>query len=75
MSEREKVAQQYSTNANLRARIALHDRFSRTTVSYPHWIFDGYAFGDDADVLEVGCGMRTSGGRTSTASHRVGVSR
>jgi ubiquinone/menaquinone biosynthesis C-methylase UbiE len=56
VSEREKVAEQYATNANLRARIALHDRFSRTTVSYPHWIFDGYAFGDEADVLEVGCG-------------------
>jgi ubiquinone/menaquinone biosynthesis C-methylase UbiE len=56
VSEQEKVRQQYATNANLRARIALHDRYSRTTVSYPHWIFDGYAFGDEADVLEVGCG-------------------
>jgi ubiquinone/menaquinone biosynthesis C-methylase UbiE len=56
MSEREKVAEQYATNANLRARIALHDRFSRTTVSYPQWIFEGYAFGEEADVLEVGCG-------------------
>jgi ubiquinone/menaquinone biosynthesis C-methylase UbiE len=56
VSEREKVREQYATNANLRARIALHDRYSRTTVSYPHWIFDGYGFGDDADVLEVGCG-------------------
>jgi ubiquinone/menaquinone biosynthesis C-methylase UbiE len=56
MSEREKVGEQYATNANLRARIALHDRYSRTPVSYPHWIFDGYAFGDEADVLEVGCG-------------------
>ena len=56
MSERERVREQYATNTNLRARIALHDRFSRTTVSYPHWIFDGYAFGEEADVLEVGCG-------------------
>ncbi len=56
MTEREKIQEQYATNANLRARIALHDRYSRTTVFYPHWIFDGYAFGDDADVLEVGCG-------------------
>lgn len=56
MSEQERVREQYATNANLRARIALHDRYSRTTVSYPHWIFDGYAFGDQADVLEVGCG-------------------
>jgi len=56
VSEQERVREQYSTNANLRARIALHDRFSRTTVSYPHWIFEGYAFGGGADVLEVGCG-------------------
>lgn len=56
MSEQEKVREQYATNANLRARIALHDRYSRTPVHYPHWIFDGYGFGDEADVLEVGCG-------------------
>jgi len=56
VSEVDSIREQYATNANLRARIALHDRYSRTTVSYPHWIFDGYAFGDEADVLEVGCG-------------------
>jgi SAM-dependent methyltransferase len=56
VSEREKVREQYATNANLRARIALHDRYSRSPVHYPHWIFDGYAFGEEADVLEVGCG-------------------
>jgi ubiquinone/menaquinone biosynthesis C-methylase UbiE len=56
VSEQEKVREQYATNANLRARITLHDRYSRTTVSYPHWIFDSYGFGDEADVLEVGCG-------------------
>jgi ubiquinone/menaquinone biosynthesis C-methylase UbiE len=56
VSEQEKVREQYATNANLRARIALHDLYSRTTVSYPHWIFDGYAFKHGADVLEVGCG-------------------
>ena len=56
MSEEELVREQYATNANLRARIALHDRYSRAPVHYPHWIFDGYAFGDAAVVLEVGCG-------------------
>jgi len=56
VSEQAKVREQYATNANLRARIALHDRYSRSPVHYPHWIFDGYAFGDEADVLEVGCG-------------------
>lgn len=56
MSEREQLQEQYATNANLRARIALHDRFSTSTISWPRWIFDGYAFGEEADVLEVGCG-------------------
>jgi ubiquinone/menaquinone biosynthesis C-methylase UbiE len=56
MSEQEQVREQYGTDANLRARIELHDRFSTSTLSYPRWVFDGYDFGDDADVLEVGCG-------------------
>jgi SAM-dependent methyltransferase len=56
MSEQEKVREQYATDANLNARISLHDRFSTSSLSYPRWIFDGYDFGDDAEVLEVGCG-------------------
>ncbi len=34
----------------------MHDRFSTNPSSYPRWVFDGYDFGEDADVLEVGCG-------------------
>jgi ubiquinone/menaquinone biosynthesis C-methylase UbiE len=56
MSEREQLQEQYRTNANLRARIDLHERFSTSTLSYPRWVFDGYEFGEEADVLEVGCG-------------------
>lgn len=56
MSEREQLQEQYKTNANLRARIGLHERFSTSPVRYPRWVFDGYAFGDEPDVLEVGCG-------------------
>ena len=56
MNEQELVREQYATDANLRARIELHDRFSTSTLSYPRWVFDGYDFGADADVLEVGCG-------------------
>jgi len=56
LSERALIEEQYRTTSNLRARIALHDRFSTSALSYPRWIFDGYAFGDRADVLEVGCG-------------------
>jgi SAM-dependent methyltransferase len=56
MREAERIREQYATNANLRARIALHDKYSRSPVHFPHWICDGYDFGDDVDVLEVGCG-------------------
>jgi SAM-dependent methyltransferase len=56
VTERASVEEQYRTTTNLRARIALHRRFSTSPLSYPRWVFDGYDFGDDADVLEVGCG-------------------
>jgi len=56
VSEHQRLREQYATNANLRARIGLHERFSTSTISWPQWVFDGYAFGDDAEVLEVGCG-------------------
>jgi SAM-dependent methyltransferase len=50
------LEQQYRTTENLRARIECHQRFSTSPVSWPNWVFDHYDFGDDADVLEVGCG-------------------
>jgi ubiquinone/menaquinone biosynthesis C-methylase UbiE len=56
VSEQDLVREQYATDTNLRARIELHKRFSTSTVSYPRWVYDGYDFGDEADVLEVGCG-------------------
>jgi SAM-dependent methyltransferase len=56
VSEQDLVREQYATDANLRARIELHERFSTSPLSYPRWVFDGYDFGAEADVLEVGCG-------------------
>lgn len=56
MSEQDLVREQYASDANLRARIVLHERFSTSTLSYPRWVFDGYDFGPEADVLELGCG-------------------
>ncbi len=50
------VEEQYERADNLRARIALHARFSTNPYPYPRWVFDGYDFGADAGVLEVGCG-------------------
>jgi SAM-dependent methyltransferase len=56
VSEQELVREQYATDANLRARIELHARFSTSPLSYPRWLFDGYDFGAEVDVLEIGCG-------------------
>jgi SAM-dependent methyltransferase len=56
VTEQDLVREQYATDANLRARIELHERFATTSLSYPRWVFDGYDFGNEADVLEVGCG-------------------
>ena len=50
------VEAQYASADNLRARIYLHERFSTNPHPYPRWVFDGYDFGAEADVLEVGCG-------------------
>jgi SAM-dependent methyltransferase len=56
VSDRALLEQQYKTTANLRARMELHSRFSTSRVSFPGWVFEGYDFGERADVLEVGCG-------------------
>ena len=50
------LEEQYAGADNLRARIALHQRFSTNPYPYPRWVFDGYDFPPDAEVLEVGCG-------------------
>ena len=36
VSEAEQIAKQYATDVNLQARIDLHERFSTSTLSYPH---------------------------------------
>jgi SAM-dependent methyltransferase len=56
LSEQDQIREQYAGDSNLRARIGLHERYSTSPLSYPRWVFDGYDFGDYADVLEVGCG-------------------
>ncbi len=50
------LEKQYRTTENLRARIECHQRFSTSEQRWPDWVFAHYTFGDDADVLEVGCG-------------------
>ncbi len=50
------VKDQYRTDANLDARIALHARFSTARRQFPEWMFDHFDLPGGACVLEVGCG-------------------
>lgn len=52
----ESLEQQYATDANLRARIALHQRFSTATEDWHRWVFHRIAPPSGARLLEVGCG-------------------
>jgi SAM-dependent methyltransferase len=52
----EPVERQYATDANLRARIDLHQRFSTATEDWHRWVLDRVALPPGARVLEVGCG-------------------
>lgn len=49
--------EQYATDGNLRARIAVHERFSTSPMGFPRWMFNVVLETPaEAKVLEVGCG-------------------
>lgn len=50
------MSEQYATDANLRARIDLHQRFSTAKEDWHRWLFDRVAPAPGARILEVGCG-------------------
>jgi SAM-dependent methyltransferase len=50
------LEEQYRTDANLRARIELHQRFRTTNEDWHRWLFDRVAPAPGARILEVGCG-------------------
>jgi ubiquinone/menaquinone biosynthesis C-methylase UbiE len=55
----ENLGDQYATDANLNARIALHARFS-TNPTWGRWLFEQEAPPPAARILEVGCGPATT---------------
>jgi ubiquinone/menaquinone biosynthesis C-methylase UbiE len=59
---------QYRTDANLQARIRLHQRFSTNRHGWPRWLFDQLDLHEDARVLELGCG---TGVLWATNTHRI----
>ncbi|HYF63956.1 MAG TPA: class I SAM-dependent methyltransferase [Herpetosiphonaceae bacterium] len=56
MSDPQIVRQQYSTSANLQARIELHERFSTNSQPWPRWVFDQFDLPARARILELGGG-------------------
>jgi SAM-dependent methyltransferase len=49
-------AEQYRDAANLRARMALHERFSVNHYPWQRWVFDRLNLPAQCRVLELGCG-------------------
>jgi ubiquinone/menaquinone biosynthesis C-methylase UbiE len=55
----EQLREQYATDANLQARIAIHARFS-TNPGWSRWLFEREAPPPGGRVLELGCGAATT---------------
>lgn len=53
------LREQYSDETNLKARVALHARFSTNRYGFHRWAYEQPGLADAADVLEVGCGPGT----------------
>lgn len=50
------LGEQYRDAGNLRARMALHERFSTNRYGWQRWVFDQLAVPVGGAVLELGCG-------------------
>ena len=50
------LTRQYKSADNLKARIALHERFGKNKVHFHDWLYDHLTMPDRANILEVGTG-------------------
>lgn len=56
MRDASTVKKQYETTTNLKTRISLHEKYSTNKLGFGNWLFNNYQFGEQASILEVGCG-------------------
>jgi len=56
MSMPDMVRDQYVDSARLKARIALHERFSVNKYGWLRWVFDQFELPEQCRILDVGCG-------------------
>jgi hypothetical protein len=68
------LREQYATDENLQARIALHAAFS-INPHWDEWLFEREAPGPHVRILDLGCGPARSGEPTASGSIQVGRSR
>lgn len=50
------LREQYKNPSNLQARSGLHGRFQTNRYGWLRWVFDHFAFGPEARILDAGCG-------------------
>lgn len=56
INQREAVARQYKTTANLRTRISIHEKYSVNKQGFGNWLLSHYEIPLHGRVLELGCG-------------------
>ncbi|TLG74197.1 MerR family transcriptional regulator [Culicoidibacter larvae] len=53
---RRSVEEQYSDSENFQSRLQLHELYSQNTQGWQNWVIEQMDIGDDANILEIGCG-------------------
>ena len=56
IQDTEVVREQYKSDANLKTRISIHDKYSVNKVGFGSWIFQQYELKENYRILELGCG-------------------
>lgn len=53
---RRSVEEQYSDSENFQSRLQLHELYSKNVQGWQNWVIEQMDIGEDANILEIGCG-------------------